>query len=59
MFCTHSDLYEYLVIPFGLANTPSMFQNYINDVLGPDILDVFGTAYVDDILVYSQILKEY
>ena len=36
-----------------------MFQNYINDVLGPDILDVFGTAYVDDILVYSQTLKEH
>ena len=36
-----------------------MFQNYINDVLGPDILDVFGTAYVDDILIYSQTLKEH
>ena len=46
-------------MPFGLANTPSIFQNYINDVLGPDILDVFGTAYVDDILVYSQTLKKH
>ena len=46
-------------MPFGLANTPSTFQNYINDVLGPDILDIFGTAYVDDILVYSQTLKEH
>ena len=59
MFRTHSDLYEYLVMLFGLANAPSTFQNYINDVLGPDILDVFGTAYVDDILVYSQTLKEH
>ena len=59
MFRTRSDLYKYLVMPFGLANTPSMFQNYINDVLGPDILDIFGTAYVDDILVYSQTLKEH
>ena len=59
MFRTHSGLYKYLVIPFGLTNTPSTFQNYINDVLGPDILDVFGTAYMDDILVYSQTLKEY
>ena len=46
-------------MPFGLANTPSMFQNYINDVLGPDILDVFGTTYVDDILVYSQTLNKH
>ena len=59
VFCTRSDLYEYLVMPFGLANTPSTFQNYINDVLGPDILDVFGTAYVDDILIYSQTLKKH
>ena len=59
MFCTHSDLYEYLVILFSLANTPSMFQNYINDVLGPDILDIFGTAYVDGILIYSQTLKKH
>ena len=58
-FHTRSGLYEYLVMPFGLANTPSTFQNYINNVLGPDILDVFGTAYIDDILVYSQILKEH
>ena len=58
VFCTHSGLYEYLVMPFGLANTPSMFQNYINNVLRPDILDVFGTTYMDDILIYSQTLKE-
>ena len=58
-FRTRSGLYKYLVMLFGLANTPSMFQNYINDVLGPDILDVFGTAYVDNILVYSQTLKEH
>ena len=59
VFCTCSVLYKYLVMLFGLANAPSMFQNYINDVLGPDILDVFGTAYVDDILVYSQTLKKH
>ena len=59
MFHTHSDLYKYCVMPFGLANTPSTFQNYINNVLGPDILDVFSTAYVDNILVYSQTLKKY
>ena len=53
VFCTCSDLYEYLVMPFGLANAPSTFQNYINDILGPDIFDVCGTAYMDDILIYS------
>ena len=44
---------------FGLANTPSIFQNYMNDVLGPDILNIFSTAYVDNILIYSQTFKEH
>ena len=58
-FRTCAELYKYLVMPFGLANVPSTFQNYINDVLDPDILDIFGTTYMDDILIYSQTLKQY
>ena len=59
VFRTHSGLYKYLVMPFSLANVPSTFQNYINDVLGPDILDIFGTTYVHNILVYSQTFKKH
>ena len=51
-FRTRYRLYEYLVMPFGLANAPSSFQHYINDTLR-DYLDVFCTAYIDDILIYS------
>ena len=29
------------------------------DILDPDILDIFGTTYVDNILIYSQTLKQY
>lgn len=32
-FKTCYGLYEYLVMPVGLANAPSSFQNYINDTL--------------------------
>ena len=45
-------------MPFGLANRPSSFQNYINDVLH-GMLDVFCTAYIDDILIYSNTKKEH
>ena len=42
---------------FGLTNASSTFQNYINNILDSDILDIFSTAYMDDILIYSQMLK--
>jgi hypothetical protein len=42
-----------MVIPFGLANAPSTFQRYINWALR-DYLDNFCSAYVDDILIYSE-----
>lgn len=51
-FRTRYGLFEYLVMPFGLANAPSTFQHYVNDVLRP-YLDVFCTAYIDDVLIYS------
>ena len=51
--------FEYLVISFGLSNAPSSFQNFLNDVLGNEILDIFVTAYVDDILIFSKTLQEH
>lgn len=51
-FRTRYGLYEWLVTPFGLANAPSTFQKYINWVLR-DYLDVFCSAYIDDVLIYT------
>jgi len=51
-FRTRYGLYEYLVMPFGLANTPATFQNMINEVLR-DLIDQGVVAYVDNILIYS------
>jgi hypothetical protein len=51
-------LFESLVMPFGLTNTPASFQHFINDVLRP-YLDIFVTAYLDDILIYSDNLNDH
>ena len=45
-------------MPFGLSNAPSSFQNFLKDVLGNNILDIFVTAYVDNILIFSKTLQE-
>jgi Reverse transcriptase (RNA-dependent DNA polymerase) len=57
-FNTRYGLYETLVILFGLSNAPATFQARINKVLHP-YLDVFCTAYIDDILVYSDDLTSH
>ena len=43
---------------FELFNVFASFQNYINNILW-DYLDVFCTTYIDDILIYSDTLKEH
>ena len=50
--------YKYQVMPFGLANTPAMFQVYINDTLC-DLLDICCVVYLDDILIYSRNEREH
>ena len=44
--------YEYMVMPFGLANAPATFQAHINRVLS-DYLDNLCVVYLDDILIYT------
>ena len=51
-FRTRYGLYEWLVTPFGLTNGPATFQRYINHTLR-EYLDEFVSAYLDDILIYS------
>ena len=51
-FQTCYRLFEWLVTPFGLANASSTFQKYINHMLR-DFLDDFYSAYIDDILIYT------
>ena len=51
-FLTRYGLFEYVVMPFGLCNAPSTFQAFINDILR-EYLDDFCSAYLDDILIYS------
>ena len=57
-FNTRFGLYEWLVTPFGLTGAPATFQRYINWVLR-DELDVCCSAYIDDVVIYSDTQKEH
>ena len=50
--------FEYLVMLFGLCNVPEIFQSYINKFLCK-YLNIFCTAYLDDILIYSMKKKDH
>ena len=52
-FRTRYSLYEYNVMPFGLANAPATFQAYINKALA-HLLDKTVIVYLDDLLIYSK-----
>ncbi|KAI2661314.1 Transposon Tf2-6 polyprotein [Labeo rohita] len=57
-FSTTSGHYEYRVMPFGLANSPSYFQAFINEVFR-DMLNRWVIVYIDDILIHSDSYSEH
>jgi len=57
-FPTRYSLFESLVILFGLTNAPADFPQFINETLAP-FLDHFTSAYLNDILIYSDTMEEH
>jgi hypothetical protein len=57
-FSTRYDLYKYLVMSFGLTNTPTHFMYLMNSVFMLE-LDNYVMVFIDDILVYSKSMEEH
>ena len=57
-FATHSGLYEFAVMPFGLCNAPATFQRLMETVLAGHARDAC-MLYLDDILVLGATLEEH
>ena len=56
-FRTRFGSFEWLVCPFGLSGAPATFQRYINTLLRK-YLDDFASAYMDDVIIYSNGTRE-
>jgi hypothetical protein len=57
-FSTRYDLYDYLVMSFGLTNAPAHFMYSMNSVFMKE-LDKFVVVFIDDILIFSKSRKEH
>jgi hypothetical protein len=57
-FSTRYDLYEYLVMSFGLTNAPAHFMYLMNSIFLLE-LDKFVMVFIDDILVYYKNMEEH
>jgi len=58
IFIIFFDSYKYHVILFELINESAFYQHYINNVLFK-YLHQFCQIYLDDIIIYSKILKKH
>jgi len=57
-FRTRYRHYEYLVMPFGVTNAPSVFMEFMNRIFHA-YFDRFVVVFIDDILIYSKSEEEH
>ncbi|KAL8099040.1 hypothetical protein AgCh_031655 [Apium graveolens] len=57
-FRTRYGHYEFLVLSFGLTNTPAAFMDLMNRVY-KEYLDKFVILFIDDILIYSKTKEDH
>jgi hypothetical protein len=50
--------YEFMVVPFGLSNVPTIFMCLMNGVF-KECLEKFVIVFLDDVLVYSKLEEEH
>ena len=57
-FTTRYGWYEWLVMTFGMTNTPATFQRTMNNLFNHH-LDLNVVVYMDDVLIFSKTEAEH
>ena len=57
VFTTPFGHYKWNVMPFGLKNAPSEFQNIMNAIFNP--FSSHAIVYIDDVLIFSESLEQH
>ncbi|MBW0543519.1 hypothetical protein O181_083234 [Austropuccinia psidii MF-1] len=50
---THCGIYEYLIMPLGIKNTPSHYQRMMNTIFPTKLSEGWIIIYIDDIIICS------
>ena len=56
-FSALQEHYEWIVMPFGLKNTPQIFQRKIDNIF--EDLNHRCLVYIDDILIFSKTIEQH
>ncbi len=57
-FAVNGAKYEFVRMPFGLKNAPSIFQRCVDDILR-QYIGKFAYVYIDDVLIFSSTPEEH
>ena len=58
-FRTNRGLFEPLVMFFGLTNSPATFQTMMDVIFEELIMEGVVVVYLDDILIFTEMLEEH
>ncbi|MBW0574994.1 hypothetical protein O181_114709 [Austropuccinia psidii MF-1] len=55
----HMGIYEYTRMPFAIKNSPTHFQRMMDTIFKEEKLEGWIVVYIDDIIIYSETLKDH
>ena len=56
---THEGIFQYIRMPFGLKNAPSVFQRFMDKIYHSEIREGWLRLYMDDIIFFSYTFEEH